>query len=218
MYVYIDAASLTDQQVVWLLRFYQAEAWWTSDTEMPPQLQVARHTSKPPPLFTLAPSRYYCADSCSASSASSCVDSSVITTTASAAANTASAISPKQPLYQKIFAGSTAFENLNRSRTDFVGSVGHGGSGSGSGSHHRRRSSSTKPGHKKALNCFMLWSKTKRQQLAQQNPGVNNSELSKILATMWKDLPRETRLQYKELAMAQRQPSAELQSGSLQGE
>ncbi|KAH0790918.1 HMG box family protein [Histomonas meleagridis] len=53
---------------------------------------------------------------------------------------------------------------------------------------------------KRPPNAFILYSQTMRTSVRQENPSLSNIEVSRILGKMWKEVPSETKLQYKQKA------------------
>ena len=53
---------------------------------------------------------------------------------------------------------------------------------------------------KRPMNAFMVWSSIERKKLAEREPRLHNTELSKRLGQMWKDMPEESKKPYREEA------------------
>ena len=51
-------------------------------------------------------------------------------------------------------------------------------------------------------NAFILYSQAMRTQARQENPSLSNTEVSRLLGKMWKEVPNEIKLQYKQKAAA----------------
>lgn len=51
-------------------------------------------------------------------------------------------------------------------------------------------------------NAFILYSQAMRSQARQENPSLSNTEVSRLLGKMWKEVPNEIKLQYKQKAAA----------------
>ena len=49
-------------------------------------------------------------------------------------------------------------------------------------------------------NAFILYSQAMRADARQNNPSLSNIEISKILGKMWKEVPNDVKLQYKQQA------------------
>jgi transcription factor SOX7/8/10/18 (SOX group E/F) len=51
-------------------------------------------------------------------------------------------------------------------------------------------------------NAFILYSQAMRSSCRQENPSLSNTEVSRLLGKMWKDVPAEAKLHYKQQASA----------------
>jgi len=49
-------------------------------------------------------------------------------------------------------------------------------------------------------NAFILYSQAMRSQVRQENPSLSNTECSRLLGKMWKEVPNDMKLQYKQKA------------------
>jgi len=57
---------------------------------------------------------------------------------------------------------------------------------------------------KRPMNAFMVWSRQKRKEISQEHPKMHNSEISKKLGVMWKELSDEDKTPYVEKAKSLR--------------
>ncbi|EAY07891.1 HMG box family protein [Trichomonas vaginalis G3] len=55
---------------------------------------------------------------------------------------------------------------------------------------------------KRPPNAFILYSQAMRPQVRQENPSLSNTECSRLLGKMWKEVPNDIKLQYKQRASA----------------
>ena len=75
--------------------------------------------------------------------------------------------------------------------------------GGGKAKRGQRGRKATKKAHEKRrpLNSFMLWSKEARMKLAAEHPELHNSEISRRLGHLWRELPESERARYKQLSL-----------------
>lgn len=58
------------------------------------------------------------------------------------------------------------------------------------------------------MNCFMIWSQTRRPQLAQANPELANNQISRLLGAEWKNMSSSERKIYEDMAAAEKREHA----------
>ena len=51
-------------------------------------------------------------------------------------------------------------------------------------------------------NAFILYSQAMRSAVRQENPSLSNTECSRLLGKMWKEVPSDVKMQYKQRAAA----------------
>jgi hypothetical protein len=51
-------------------------------------------------------------------------------------------------------------------------------------------------------NAFILYSQAMRSSVRQQNPSLSNTEVSRVLGKMWKEIPSDVKIGYKQRAAA----------------